>query len=260
MEKTSILVTVKTAPLLYTKYTETVCTAGIREDGRWIRIYPIPYRLLDASQRFHKYQWIEAWVEKDTRDPRPESYKLSGKIKLLKQLDTNNQWEERKEIVLQNVYTNLTKLINEARNPKISTSLAVFKPTRIVSFGLKRVDTKQEYVARKKMLSETLDEKTSGRLAEHVPYTFHYNFVDAKGRRSSMQILDWEIYQLCRKLMRKYGNRKELLQCHLQRTYFDAFKKRDIHFFLGTTKQWHIRRGSNPFLIVGIFYPPKAAA
>lgn len=259
MEKTRILVTVKTAPLLSTKYTETVCTAGIREDGRWIRIYPIPYRLLDAAQRFSKYQWIEVRVEKDTRDPRPESYKLAGKIKLLKHLGTNNEWQERRHIVLQNVYTNLTKLITEARNPKISTSLAVFKPVRIITFQLKKADSKQKYIARKKMLSETLDDKTASNLAEHVPYTFHYNFVDAKGRRSCLQILDWEIYQLCRKLMRKYGNRREVLQRHLQRKYFDEFKqKRDVHFFLGTTKRWHIRRGSNPFLIVGIFYPPKA--
>ena len=125
MEKTRILVTVKTAPLLSTKYTETVCTAGIREDGRWIRIYPIPYRLLDTAQRFHKYQWIEVRVVKDTRDPRPESHKLAGKIKVLKRMEPRNQWQERKHIVLKNVYTNLTKLINEARNPKVSTSLAV---------------------------------------------------------------------------------------------------------------------------------------
>jgi len=78
-------------------------------DGRWIRIYPIPYRLLDRSQQFHKYQWIEARVEKDTRDPRSESHKLVGKIKLLSQLDTKNNWKERKKMVLKNVYTNLTE-------------------------------------------------------------------------------------------------------------------------------------------------------
>lgn len=66
MKKTRLLVTVKTAPLLSTKYTETVCTAGLLRDGTWIRIYPIPYRLLDKDQRFKKYQWIEVKLEKDT--------------------------------------------------------------------------------------------------------------------------------------------------------------------------------------------------
>ncbi len=258
MEKTRILVTVKTAPLLSTTYAETVCTAGLREDGRWIRVYPIPYRLLDKTQKFSKFQWIEARVIKDTRDPRPESHKLVGKIKVLRRLDTNNQWEERKKMVLQHVHTNLTALINEARDTSISTSLAVFKPERIIRFHLQKADTKQDYIARKKMLAETLDQKTADMLAEHVPYTFHYTFVDAKGRRSCLQILDWEIYQFCRKLMRKYGKRTALLERHLARKYFDEFKqKREVYFFLGTTKYWHIRRSRNPFLIVGVFYPPK---
>ena len=44
MEKQRILVTVKTYPTLSRKYGETVCTAGIREDGTWVRIYPVPFR------------------------------------------------------------------------------------------------------------------------------------------------------------------------------------------------------------------------
>ncbi len=42
--KQRILVTVKTYPTLSRKYGETVCTAGIGEDGTWIRIYPVPFR------------------------------------------------------------------------------------------------------------------------------------------------------------------------------------------------------------------------
>ena len=43
-EKQRILVTVKPYPTLSRKYGETVCTAGIREDGTWVRIYPVPFR------------------------------------------------------------------------------------------------------------------------------------------------------------------------------------------------------------------------
>ena len=39
-----ILVTVKTYPTLSRKYGETVCTAGVREDGTWVRMYPVPFR------------------------------------------------------------------------------------------------------------------------------------------------------------------------------------------------------------------------
>jgi hypothetical protein len=90
-------------------------------------------------------------------------------------------------------------------------------------------------------------------------FTFHYTFTDSTGRKSCLQILDWKVYQLCRsKIMQKYGNRREIVQYHLSKKYFEDFKNRDVHFFLGTTKYWHIRRNKNPFTIVGIFYPPKS--
>jgi hypothetical protein len=42
MPHTKVLIAVKTYPTISTKYDELVCTAGFREDGTWIRIYPIP--------------------------------------------------------------------------------------------------------------------------------------------------------------------------------------------------------------------------
>ena len=50
MEKQRVLITVKTYPTLSRKYGETVCTAGVREDGTWVRIYPVPFRRLNAEQ------------------------------------------------------------------------------------------------------------------------------------------------------------------------------------------------------------------
>lgn len=44
MALTKVLITVKTYPNLSTKYEELVCTAGFREDGTWIRIYPVQFR------------------------------------------------------------------------------------------------------------------------------------------------------------------------------------------------------------------------
>ena len=71
--KEKILVLVKTYPTKSNKYVETVCTAGIREDGSWVRIFPIPFRRLEDYQRFKKYQWIECTLYKSEKDKRPES-------------------------------------------------------------------------------------------------------------------------------------------------------------------------------------------
>ena len=37
--------------------------------------------------------------------------------------------------------------------------------------------------------------------------------------------------------------------------YFDNFREKDLHLFLGTTREWH-GRGKNPFVVIGAFYPP----
>ncbi len=62
MDKERILITVKTYPTLSRKYGETVCTAGVREDGSWIRLYPVPFRRLQETEQYSKYDWIESAI------------------------------------------------------------------------------------------------------------------------------------------------------------------------------------------------------
>jgi hypothetical protein len=52
-----VLITVKTYPTLSRKYGETVCTAGVRADGSWMRIYPVPFRRLDEEEQYKKFEW-----------------------------------------------------------------------------------------------------------------------------------------------------------------------------------------------------------
>ena len=104
--KKKVLITVKTYPTLSNKYDETVCTAGIDENGNWIRIYPVPYRKLYTQ--YSKYQWIELDLIKRTADPRPESLNPTNvdSIKLLNKLGTENAWQERKNFVFKTkIYT-----------------------------------------------------------------------------------------------------------------------------------------------------------
>ncbi len=54
-----VLITVKTYPNLSTKYDELVCTAGFREDGSWIRIFPVPFRKLSIDASYKKYESLE---------------------------------------------------------------------------------------------------------------------------------------------------------------------------------------------------------
>jgi hypothetical protein len=54
-QKKKILITVKTYPLPSKKSIEASCTAGITEEGKWIRLFPLPFRLLEHSKQFKKY-------------------------------------------------------------------------------------------------------------------------------------------------------------------------------------------------------------
>lgn len=64
MALTKVLITVKTYPTLSAKYEELVCTAGFREDGTMIRIYPVQFRKKSYGEQYKKYDWIEVDLEK----------------------------------------------------------------------------------------------------------------------------------------------------------------------------------------------------
>ena len=75
MERERILITVKTYPTLSSKYDEVVCTAGVRSDGSWVRIYPVPFRKLGDFEKYRKFDWIEIDLERNPADPRHESFR-----------------------------------------------------------------------------------------------------------------------------------------------------------------------------------------
>lgn len=143
MALTKVLITVKTYPAISSKYDELVCIAGFLEDGTWIRIYPIRFRKKSYDQQYKKYDWIELDLVKNDSDFRPESfrpYSHDSEIKIVSHLETDRNWAERKKFVLGKTYYNLTELIAEAQNKEICTSLAVFKPTKILDFTIEEVE------------------------------------------------------------------------------------------------------------------------
>ncbi len=54
MALTKVLIAVKTYPTLSAKYDELVCTAGFKEDGTWIRIFPIQFRKKTYNEQYKK--------------------------------------------------------------------------------------------------------------------------------------------------------------------------------------------------------------
>jgi hypothetical protein len=264
MALTKVLVTVKTYPAISSKYDELVCTAGFREDGTWIRIYPIQFRKKSYDQQYKKYDWIELDLVKNDSDFRPESfrpYSHDSEINIVGHLETNNNWTERKKFVLGKIYYNLTELIAEAKNKNICTSLAVFKPTKILDFTIEEVEREWDKNKIAKLEAERLQfnlfkqPENPFEVVKKLPYKFSYIFEDNQGRKSQLMIEDWEIGQLywnC--LARHEGNEHKAVE-DVKKKYFNDFAKtKDLYLYLGTS-QTHHYVSHNPFMIIGTFHP-----
>ena len=265
-ERKRIYITVKTYPTISKEYSELVCTAGILEDGSWIRLYPVPFRKLDFDQKYRKYTWIEVDVTRNLNDFRPETYRPNLETLVVEPQASNKRvdWDERKRIIFKNqkIYTNLQELISKARAD--DTSLAIFKPTKVLDLLVEETDrdwdpdklTILRNLSQQMSLFQTPEElEAEFKVVQKVPYKFSYHFEDDSGKHSTLMIEDWEIGMLYfNSLVAADGNEKVAIE-KVRKEYFDYFTTRDLYFFMGTTKEHH-RVSKNPFIIIGAFYPP----
>jgi hypothetical protein len=263
MALTKVLITVKTYPTLSAKYDELVCTAGFREDGTWIRIYPVPFRKKAYHEQYKKYDWIEVDLVKNDSDFRPESYRPyshDSEIKIVGHVDREQNWEERKNICLGKIYYNLAELIAEAKDKNLGTSLAVFKPTDILDFTAEPTEKDWDKCKLAKLSQLNLFEtSTEGKfeVVKKLPCKFSYVFTDNQGKKSQLMIEDWETGQLYWNCLARHEGDEEKAIADVRKKYLDDFAKtKDLHFFLGTTQQYH-NVAPNPFIIIGTFHPKK---
>jgi hypothetical protein len=68
-------------------------------------------------------------------------------------------------------------------------------------------------------------------------------------------IEDWETGQLYWNCVKRAPPEDAVRK--VRQKYLDDFAKtKDLYFFLGTTREWHVRKAPNPFVIVETFHPP----
>lgn len=277
---TKVLVTVMTFPTLSSKYLETVCTAGFKEDGSWIRIFPVPYRLLQEQydqKTYSKWQWIEADLRKNVmHDDRPESYHIEdiNSLKILKRIDVKGKpnWSLRLEWTRKNkVYTDLSEVIKLTYQGEMS--LAVFKPAEILGVICKKEDVdkytsklqklqklQNRYSAQKCQQNMYEDKNTTDynfKFARQIPYKFQYRFKDCKGTEHTIKIIDWEIYRLYEKCLKLHSGNIEQAFQDVRQKYMSFANERDLYFFLGTSYKSQKMNYPNPYLIIGVFAPPR---
>jgi len=230
-------------------------------------LYPIPFRKLDYEKRYKKFCWVEADIERNLTDKRPESYKIKNHntITIKDEIPTDHEgsWHLRRKALLKNVYINKARLIKDAYNPHKYTSLAIFHPAEITNFKIEPVE--REWSKRKleaiQAHAQQIDlfsgVKKPFDIVNKIPYAFSYEFLDDEKRKSTLQIIDWEIgalYWNC--LERASGNEQKACDDVRKKYWYDFVKRKDVYLILGTTLEYHSKNALNPFLIIGVF-PPK---
>lgn len=246
-----VLIAVRTYPVPATKSIEASCTAGISDDGQWVRLFPVPFRLMDEEKRFSKWQWIDADMMKATNDARPESYKLNiDKISVGDKVGTANYWGDRWNSVRPLIRPSLCH-IQQERNTNNFPTLGLFKPKRIKRLVLEKETADWTQAELDKLSQDGLFHKAPKYVLEKLPFKFKYEFeCDGECNGHSMSCTDWEMAQAYRSWRREYGDGWE--SAFRRKFERDMIEKFDTHFFVGT-----IHQHPKNWIIVGLFYPPK---
>jgi len=253
-ESKRALIVVRTYPTPAKRGVEVSCTAAITDKGEWLRLFPVPWRLLGQDQRFRKYQWVEVAVTKAS-DPRPESYKLKQDgIKIVSEpLSTVKEWKARKDVIFP-LKAHCICCLQRERDANGFPTLGFFRPKTIKRLVIKP-DSPEWTAAQLAALRQGhLFVENPKRELEKIPHKFSYEFdCEHDGCLGHRFICtDWEMGQSWRSWKAKYGDRWEA--AFRQKYETEMIEKNDTHFYVGTVHQY-----PNAWIIVGIFYPPRSS-
>lgn len=245
------LIVVRTYPTPAKSGVEVSCTAAVTDKGEWLRLFPVPWRLLGEDQRFRKYQWVEVTVTKAS-DSRPESYRLKPDgIKILTNpLSPAKGWQARKDVVFPLRAHCLCCLIKQ-RDAHGYPTLGIFRPRSIERLTITPEDPNWTDSQLAALRQGHLFVENPKKELEKIPFNFRYEFHCEENDCEGHKIIctDWEMGQSYRKWKTDYGQHWE--EKFRQRYESDMIQKNDTHFYVGT-----IHAHPHRWIIVGLFYPP----
>lgn len=258
LEEKRVLVTVKAYPQPSKAYRETVCVAGVTDEGKWIRLFPVTFRSLEEGAKFKTYAWITVQAWKTSHDPRPESYHIGpDSITVESVVPSDKGWANRWSILRPLVNPSLEAL--KALQKQDKTSLGLIKPRKILDLIIKPAEEPEWSSAElEKLLRRDLfDTQEQGRplhLLEKIPFRFAYHFLcgDPACSGHNLSVISWEVMESFRQWQTKY---REGWQEKFREKYWDFMLKRNLHFYVGNM-------ASHPgsWLILGLYYPPATPA
>jgi hypothetical protein len=246
-----VLITVRTYPTPARQGVEVSCTAGITQEGEWIRIFPVSWRLLDNKKKFGKYQWIQVEVTKSS-DPRPESYKIKNEniTILTDRLPCDCAWKERSDIVYKLRSESLCAL-KEKRDLDGAPTLGFFRPKSIEKLIITPESPNWTDAQLAALRQGNLFAQAPKEELQKIPYKFQYQFTcdNCNCNGHTLMCSDWEMGQAWRQWEKTYGDKWE--EKFREKYEDDMINKNDTQFYVGTL---HGHPGT--WIIIGLYYPP----
>lgn len=249
-----VLVTVKAYPTPSLALGESVCTAGVTRDRRFIRLYPVPFRDIDAPDQFRKWQWITVGVHRRRTDHRPESFVPEIEtLSLGEFVGPDDNWRRRLALV-EGMSSPSLCAIQRAQTLQ-KTSLGLFRPKEVLDLTWEPTSREWSEAERQKLGQSRLFGRAPAARLEKIPYKFHYVFRCEDCRAAQphrCSVVDWELGALYRRLARE-GDEARTLRKIRERWLEDiCAPTNDVRFFVGNQL-----RHPAAFMILGYMRPAK---
>jgi len=246
------LIVVKTYPNPSASTQEAVCTAAVDEEGKLTRLFPIPFRTLAEGQRFKKWQWIKARVQKAS-DPRKESFKIDATtIEVVDEIPPGKDWPKRWHYVEHLVAPSLEEV--EATG----ASLGLIKPSSYSMTFKDKDDPAWTAQERAKLLGQGPTDLfgtllTPKSMLQKIPVEIRYKY-SCNGDCNHHQLFeDWEVAESWRTWKPRYRTR-EVLEDAIRNRYVDEPEAKDnLYLWIGTHSRWQ------EWLVIGHVQPAHLA-
>ncbi|MEL6566974.1 MAG: hypothetical protein AAFQ22_01055 [Pseudomonadota bacterium] len=209
-------IVVKALPHRSSNYFETVCCAGVGRDLKWRRQYPVPYRLLQDSQKFSRWQWIDYEYVAPKDDPRSESQKV-----IPESIEIKNKVgpEER------------TNILNELIRPSLfdasqrKESLALIRPERINIRAFQKSDDllKKETEEHRRLAQQGTFFSEPVRPFSPCPFKFRLSWNEFGQSTRHHTCDDWETSTAFFNFRRRYGEKEAIKK--IAEKYEEYFSK-----------------------------------
>lgn len=217
MSRERILILCRAIPEESKTFFNTVCVAGITEKGEWRRLYPVPFKpfVKGAGIPFRKKDWIEVDTHKTKpTDKRIESRRIDHtSINVIRRATD----EQIREFVTPFISPSI-KTIEES-----GASLGLIKP-KIFEYDCKVIDTEEWD---KNQVDLHGNPKGKIKLGQVSTYKFvceKHNVCSCRKKPHAIEVRDWEINELYRKIIRKTKN-PNLIRIKMKEKWFDWMRQ-----------------------------------